>query len=219
MYEDENILIINKPAGTVVHGINFGIVEVLRALRQEVGFMELVHRLDRETSGVMLVAKKRSALRTLHEQLRLKIMKKDYLALVRGKWQSNTKVVDAPLLKYILASGEKVIRVSSDGKQSSTSFKVEERFTLATLVKASPVTGRTHQIRAHSKHAGHPIAFDDRYGDINFDKQLKGCGLNRMFLHAVALRFYHPNSGTPMRIEAPLYADLRNCLLSLRARN
>ncbi|MBG2710493.1 23S rRNA pseudouridine(955/2504/2580) synthase RluC [Proteus columbae] len=220
LYEDDHLMLINKPSGTAVHGgsgLSFGVIEGLRALRPEARFLELVHRLDRDTSGVLLIAKKRSALRALHEQLRLKQMQKDYLALVRGQWQSHTKVVQAPLLKNILQSGERVVKVSNEGKPSETRFKVEERFEFATLVKASPVTGRTHQIRVHTLHAGHPIAFDDRYGDRDFDSQLVGTKLNRLFLHASSLTFTHPSSGEQMRIEAPMDNQLRHCLQVLRS--
>lgn len=220
LYEDDHLMLINKPSGTAVHGgsgLSFGVIEGLRALRPEARFLELVHRLDRDTSGVLLIAKKRSALRALHEQLRLKQMQKDYLALVRGQWQSHTKVVQAPLLKNILQSGERVVKVSNEGKPSETRFKVEERFEFATLVKASPVTGRTHQIRVHTLHAGHPIAFDDRYGDRDFDSQLVGTKLNRLFLHASSLTFTHPLTGEQMRIEAPMDNQLRHCLQVLRS--
>lgn len=219
IYEDDYLLVLNKPSGTAVHGgsgLSFGVIEGLRALRPEARFLELVHRLDRDTSGVLLVAKKRSALRSLHEQLRLKGMQKDYLALVRGQWQSHCKVVQAPLLKNILQSGERIVRVNSDGKPSETRFKIEERFEHATLVRASPVTGRTHQIRVHAQYAGHPIAFDDRYGDREFDQQLADTGLKRLFLHAQALRFEHPNTGETLRVEAPLDSGLRRCLQVLR---
>lgn len=220
LYEDEHLMLINKPSGTAVHGgsgLSFGVIEGLRALRPEARFLELVHRLDRDTSGVLLIAKKRSALRALHEQLRLKQMQKDYLALVRGQWQSHTKVIQAPLLKNILQSGERVVKVSNEGKPSETRFKVEERFEFATLVKASPVTGRTHQIRVHTLHASHPIAFDDRYGDRDFDAQLVGTKLNRLFLHASSLTFTHPSTGEQMRIEAPMDNSLRHCLQVLRS--
>jgi len=220
LYEDDHLLILNKPSGTAVHGgsgLSFGVIEGLRALRPDARFLELVHRLDRDTSGVLLVAKKRSALRSLHEQLRMKTMQKDYLALVRGEWQSHCKVVQAPLLKNILQSGERIVRVSSEGKPSETRFKIEEKYAFATLIKASPVTGRTHQIRVHTLHAGHPIAYDDRYGDREFDAQLAGSGINRLFLHAAALRFEHPNTGETVRIEAPLEPKLRNALNKLRA--
>jgi len=220
LYEDDHLLILNKPSGTAVHGgsgLSFGVIEGLRALRPEAKFLELVHRLDRDTSGVLLVAKKRSALRALHEQLRSKGMQKDYLALVRGEWPAHCKVVQAPLLKNILQSGERIVRVDSAGKPSETRFKIEERYAFATLIKASPVTGRTHQIRVHTQYAGHPIAFDDRYGEREFDSRLQSTGLNRLFLHAAALRFEHPQTGEVMRIEAPLSDVLRACLKKLRS--
>ncbi|WJV52123.1 23S rRNA pseudouridine(955/2504/2580) synthase RluC [Prodigiosinella aquatilis] len=219
IYEDDYLLVLNKPSGTAVHGgsgLSFGVIEALRALRPESRFLELVHRLDRDTSGVLLVAKKRSALRALHEQLRMKNMQKDYLALVRGQWQSHCKAVQAPLFKNVLQSGERIVRVNSEGKASETHFKVEERFEHATLVKASPVTGRTHQIRVHAQYAGHPIACDDRYGDRDFDRQLAETGLKRLFLHAQALRFEHPNTGETLRIEAPMDKELQRCLRVLR---
>ncbi|WP_065391732.1 23S rRNA pseudouridine(955/2504/2580) synthase RluC [Photorhabdus namnaonensis] len=219
LYEDDHILVLNKPSGTAVHGgsgLSFGVIEGLRVLRPEAKFLELVHRLDRDTSGILLIAKKRSTLRALHEQLRLKQMQKDYLALVRGQWQSHCKVVQAPLLKNILQSGERIVKVNNEGKPSETRFKVEERFTNATLVKASPVTGRTHQIRVHTQYAGHPIAFDDRYGDKVFDSQLSDTGLNRLFLHASALKFTHPSTGETLRLEAPMDEQLRYCIKTLR---
>ncbi|WP_323838518.1 23S rRNA pseudouridine(955/2504/2580) synthase RluC [Photorhabdus africana] len=220
LYEDDHILVLNKPSGTAVHGgsgLSFGVIEGLRVLRPEAKFLELVHRLDRDTSGVLLIAKKRSALRALHEQLRLKQMQKDYLALVRGQWQSHCKVVQAPLLKNILQSGERIVKVNSEGgKPSETRFKVEERFANATLVKASPVTGRTHQIRVHTQYAGNPIAFDDRYGDKVFDSQLSDTGLNRLFLHASAIKFTHPSTGETLRLEAPMDEQLRYCINTLR---
>ncbi len=219
IYEDDVLLVLNKPSGTAVHGgsgLNFGVIEALRALRPEARFLELVHRLDRETSGLLLIAKKRSALRHLHQQLREKGMSKEYLALVRGNWPAHIKSVKAPLLKNILQSGERVVRVSSEGKPSETQFKVEQRFDFATLIKASPVTGRTHQIRVHTLHAGHPIAFDDRYGDRQFDHVLAGTELNRLFLHAAALTFIHPVSGEKMRLTAPLDTHLERCLNRLR---
>lgn len=219
LFEDDALLVLNKPSGTAVHGgsgLSFGVIEALRALRPEARFLELVHRLDRDTSGVLLVAKKRSALRALHQQLRLKEIQKDYLALVRGQWQSHCKVVQAPLLKNILQSGERIVVVNSEGKPSETRFKVEERYDVATLVRASPITGRTHQIRVHAQYAGHPIAFDDRYGDREFDRQLAATGLTRLFLHAAAIRFQHPVSGDELRIEAPLDSELKHCLQVLR---
>lgn len=219
IYEDDVILAINKPSGIAVHGgsgLSFGVIEGLRALRPEAKFLELVHRIDRETSGILLIAKKRSALKSLHEQLRLKQMQKNYLALVKGNWPSECKVVQAPLLKNVLKSGERVVKVNAEGKPSETRFKVEERFGFATLVKASPVTGRTHQIRVHTQYANHPIAFDDRYGDCQFDALLADSKLNRLFLHAANVKFIHPKTLQEMQLNAPLDDVLQNCLTKIR---
>ncbi|MWP63144.1 23S rRNA pseudouridine(955/2504/2580) synthase RluC [Gilliamella sp. Pas-s25] len=219
IYEDEVMLAINKPSGIAVHGgsgLSFGVIESLRALRPEAKFLELVHRIDRETSGVLLIAKKRSALKALHEQLRLKQMQKNYLALVKGNWSSDCKVIQAPLLKNVLKSGERVVKVDKEGKPSETRFKVEERFNFATLIKASPVTGRTHQIRIHTQYANHPIAFDDRYGDRQFDALLAATKLNRLFLHAASVKFIHPKSLQEMQLHAPMDATLQACLTYLR---
>ncbi|GAB1654067.1 23S rRNA pseudouridylate synthase [Mannheimia haemolytica] len=220
LYEDDSMLVINKPSGIAVHGgsgLSFGVIEALRALRPQARFLELVHRIDRDTSGILLVAKKRSALRSLHEQLREKVVQKDYLALVRGQWQAHTKVIKAPLLKNELASGERIVRVSEEGKPSETRFSIEERYANATLVKASPITGRTHQIRVHTQYAGHPIALDDKYGDAEFDSKMKEVGLQRLFLHAHAIRFEHPKTGEEMVITAPLDKTLKGVLAKLRA--
>lgn len=219
IFEDDCLLVINKPSGIAVHGgsgLSFGVIEALRVLRPEAHFLELVHRLDRDTSGILLIAKKRSALRNLHEQLRVKTVQKDYLALVRGQWQSHCKIVQAPLLKNELSSGERIVRVSEQGKPSETRFSVEERYAIATLIKASPVTGRTHQIRVHTQYAGHPIALDDKYGDNQFDQQMRELGLNRLFLHASAIRFEHPKSGEPLFLSAPLEAEMKGILKRLR---
>ncbi|MCI5764322.1 MAG: 23S rRNA pseudouridine(955/2504/2580) synthase RluC [Actinobacillus porcinus] len=219
IFEDDCLLVINKPSGIAVHGgsgLSFGVIEGLRALRPEARFLELVHRLDRDTSGILLVAKKRSALRHLHEQLRVKTVQKDYLALVRGQWQSHVKVVQAPLLKNELASGERIVKVSPEGKPSETRFSIEERYPTATLVKASPVTGRTHQIRVHTLHAGHPIALDDKYGDKDFDAEMRALGLNRLFLHAASIRFEHPKTGETLRLNAPLDEKMKAILKKLR---
>lgn len=219
IFEDDCLLVLNKPSGIAVHGgsgLSFGVIEGLRALRPAARFLELVHRLDRDTSGILLVAKKRSALRNLHEQLRIKTVQKDYLALVRGQWQSHVKVIQAPLLKNELASGERIVKVSQDGKPSETRFSIEERYPNATLVKASPVTGRTHQIRVHTLHAGHPIAMDDKYGDKDFDTEMRLLGLNRLFLHAASIRFEHPKTGETLRLNAPLDDNMKAILKKLR---
>ena len=220
IFEDDYLLAINKPSGIAVHGgsgLSFGVIEALRALRPEARFLELVHRLDRDTSGILLIAKKRSVLRHLHEQLRIKTIQKDYLALVRGQWQSHCKVVQAPLLKNELSSGERIVRVSEQGKPSETLFSIEERYIAATLIKASPITGRTHQIRVHTQYAGHPIALDDKYGDAEFDRQMRELGLDRLFLHAFSLCFEHPKTGETLRLNAPLDGKMKNILQKLRA--
>ncbi len=219
LFEDDTLIVLNKPSGIAVHGgsgVNFGVIEALRALRPDVRFLELVHRLDRDTSGILLIAKKRAVLRNLHEQLREKRIQKDYLALVRGQWQSYTKSIQAPLLKNELSSGERIVKVSEQGKPSETLFKVEERYAFATLVKASPITGRTHQIRVHTQYAGHPIAMDLKYGNSDFDKKMTAFGLNRLFLHAFEIAFCHPKTQEPMRIQAPLDNMLSSILAKLR---
>lgn len=218
LFEDEAMIVLNKPSGMAVHGgsgLSFGVIEGLRALRPDARFLELVHRLDRDTSGVLLVAKKRSALRSLHEQLRIKTMRKQYLALVRGKWQAHVKVVNAPLRKNDLQSGERVVRVSADGKPSETRFRIVRQFAEATLVECSPITGRTHQIRVHTLHAGHPIACDDKYGEAAFDEKMRSQGLKRLFLHAWKLSFIHPADGREMQMEAPLAPELDGFLEKL----
>ena len=220
LYEDDHILVLNKPSGTAVHGgsgLSFGVIEGLRALRPEARFLELVHRLDRDTSGVLLVAKKRSALRSLHEQLREKGMQKDYLALVRGQWQSHVKSVQAPLLKNILQSGERIVRVSQEGKPSETRFKVEERYAFATLVRCSPVTGRTHQIRVHFSSIGHPLCGDPMYGANPVLSE--ALGLDRQWLHAMKLEFRHPRTRVWTTVRSQYPADLAAALDAMRARH
>ena len=220
LFEDDALIVLNKPAGMAVHGgsgLSFGVIEALRSLRPESRFMELVHRLDRDTSGCLLIAKKRSVLKSLHEQLRLKTMRKQYSALVRGQWQAHVKVVNAPLLKNVLQSGERIVRVNPEGKPSETRFHILKRFAEATLVEASPITGRTHQIRVHTAHAGHPIACDDKYGEATFDGKMRGLGLQRLFLHASRLTFRHPVEQKDMTMEAPLDPHLQALLNKLES--
>ncbi|MDN7137765.1 23S rRNA pseudouridine(955/2504/2580) synthase RluC [Pseudidiomarina sp. 1ASP75-14] len=220
LYEDDLLLVLNKPAGLAVHGgsgLQFGLIESLRALRPDAKHLELVHRLDRETSGCILISKRRSALRALHEQLREKTMDKQYLALVRGHWQAHVKFIAAPLLKNTLKSGERVVRVDAAGKPSETRFRVQQQFANCTLVEASPITGRTHQIRVHALHAGHPIACDPKYGDQVFDAAMQEIGLNRLFLHARRLSFKHPQSGKTITVDAPLDKALSQALKRLPA--
>lgn len=216
IFEDEHLLILNKPSGTAVHGgsgLKFGAIEALRALRPEARFLELVHRIDRDTSGILLVAKKRSALRHLQAQFREKTIQKYYFALVMGQWKSSCKVVNAPLLKNEVNS---IVRINPNGKASETRFKILEQFAQATLVQASPITGRTHQIRVHAQYTGHPIAWDDRYGDRRFDAYTAQFGIDRLFLHAANIRFIHPSTEALMDINAPLDTQLEQALVKLR---
>ena len=215
IFEDDRIMLLNKPSGLAVHGgsgLSYGLIEALRILRPEQSFLELVHRLDRDTSGCLLVAKKRSALRNLHEQLREKTMLKRYHALVMGQWPSHRHKVVAPLQKNVLKSGERLVSVSNAGKPSETTFKVLARYGFSSLVEASPITGRTHQIRVHCLHAGCPIGLDDKYGNTDFDEHLKSLGLKRLFLHAHSLEFTHPHSGKKMQFTADYDAALSTLL-------
>ncbi|MGK0411088.1 MAG: 23S rRNA pseudouridine955/2504/2580 synthase [Shewanella psychromarinicola] len=220
LYEDEWLIVLNKPSGTAVHGgsgLSFGVIEALRALRPQQKFLELVHRLDRDTSGCLLIAKKRSALKNLHEQLRDRKVDKRYQALVAGEWPANRFKVKAPLLKNTLQSGERVVVVTEEGKPSETRYRILESLDQATLVEASPITGRTHQIRVHCLYAGHPIACDNRYGDKNFDQRMQKLGLKRLFLHAHSLAFIHPNTEERVSYKAPLEPKLVSVLKRLRS--
>jgi 23S rRNA pseudouridine955/2504/2580 synthase len=219
LFEDNDLIVLNKPSGMAVHGgsgLQFGVIEALRALRPLAKHLELVHRLDRDTSGCLLIAKKRSVLTHLHEQLRNKTVEKKYWALVAGDWDNKVRKVTEPLKKNTLQSGERVVRVDErEGKPSETRFRILQRYQQGTLVEAFPVTGRTHQIRVHTACTGHPIACDDKYGDNTFTAQMQQIGLNRLFLHAKILSFIHPMTETTMRIEAPLDPVLEQALTKL----
>mgnify|MGYP006146856157 CR=1 FL=1 len=219
LFEDNDLIVLNKPSGMAVHGgsgLQFGVIEALRALRPLAKHLELVHRLDRDTSGCLLIAKKRSVLTHLHEQLRNKTVEKKYWALVAGDWDNKVRKVTEPLKKNTLQSGERVVRVDEkDGKPSETRFRILQRYQQGTLVEAFPVTGRTHQIRVHTACKGHPIACDDKYGDNTFTAQMQQVGLNRLFLHAKTLSFMHPMTETTMRVEAPLDPELEQALSKL----
>ncbi len=215
LFEDDGFLIINKPAGFAVHGgsgVSSGIIEGLRLLRPEAHFLELVHRLDKDTSGCLLIAKKRSALRLLQELFRNSEIQKTYQALLSGRWARKKLVVTAPLLKNAGKGGERIVVISPSGKAAETLFRRLQLFANATLVEASPKTGRTHQIRVHAASLGHPIIGDDRYGVDEINKTFKAKGYKRMFLHAQTLRFQHPVTGALMTISAPLPAQLENLL-------
>lgn len=220
LYEDEQLLVIDKPAGLAVHGgsgVSVGLIEALRGLRPHTPFLELVHRLDRETSGCLLLAKSRTALLAMHDSLRDGEMDKYYLALVAGAWQGGARKVEAALEKGRLSGGERHVQVGVEGKESASNFTPREKFTQATLVEIHLLTGRTHQARVHAQHIGHPIGGDDKYGDRDFNQLLKQHGLERLFLHAARVYFRHPLDGRKMHVETPLPAELTRVLDSLRA--
>ncbi|MBA1235136.1 23S rRNA pseudouridine(955/2504/2580) synthase RluC [Stutzerimonas nitrititolerans] len=207
VYEDKALIVLNKPAGIAVHGgsgLSYGVIEALRQLRPDAKELELVHRLDRDTSGLLMVAKRRSMLRHLHQELRGDGVDKRYMALVRGRWETGKKQVNAPLLKNTLRSGERMVEVTDEGKEALTLFRVLRRFgDFATLVEARPVTGRTHQIRVHARHAGHAIAGDSKYGDEDFSREIRELGGKRLFLHAYGLKVPLPDGGE-LNLEAPV---------------
>jgi len=221
LMEDEALMAIDKPAGVAVHGgsgVSFGVIEQLRRARPASTNLELVHRLDRETSGVLLVAKKRSALKILQDQFRDRETGKTYLALVLGLWPSNKKVIDSPLFKYTVETGvgegERRVKVvdkdDPNGMRSITLVRVARTVGPYTLLEVTIKTGRTHQIRVHLASQGHPIAGDDKYGDFEHNKLLHKMGLKRMFLHAWQLKFQHPQSHRPVSLQAPLPPELKN---------
>ena len=223
LMEDEALLAIDKPAGVAVHGgsgVSFGVIEQLRQARPQARFLELVHRLDRETSGILLVACKRSALRHLQDQFRDRQTGKTYLALVVGAWPASRKVIDAPLHKYLLADGERRVKVvgkdDPDGMKSVTMVTVRERLAGFTLLEVTIKTGRTHQIRVHLASQGYPIAGDDKYGDFERNRALQKQGLRRMFLHAWRLQFNHPASAARVELLAPLPPELERFLHHVR---
>lgn len=218
LLEDESLIAIDKPAGLAVHGgsgVSFGVIEQIRRMRPEVPFLELVHRLDRETSGVLLLAKKRSALKNLQEQFRQRSTGKTYLALVNGLWPKRIQHINTPLQKYLLPSGERRVRpVRADepsAMSASTEVRVRQEFSSilsASLLEVQIYTGRTHQIRVHLASQGHVILGDDKYGDFELNRRLSRSNLDRMFLHAWRLRFTHPSSGETVQLEADLPPDL-----------
>ncbi|WP_016686298.1 RluA family pseudouridine synthase [Neisseria sicca] len=228
IYEDDALLVIDKPAGVAVHGgsgVSFGVIEQIRRARSEAHYLELVHRLDKDTSGLLMIAKKRSALVKLHEAIRNDHPKKIYLALGVGKLPNDSFHVKLPLFKYTGAQGEKMVRVSEDGQSAHTIFRVLNRFSddllhqvglsHLTLVQATLKTGRTHQIRVHLQSQQCPIAGDERYGDYQANKRLQKLGLKRMFLHAAELHLDHPLTGEKLILKAPLPQDLAQFVLML----
>lgn len=214
LYQDDDILVLNKPSGLAVHGgsgIKTGLIEGLKGLGGEYDRVELVHRLDRETSGCLLLAKQRTHLRQLQDQMRANDISKCYQLLVKGQWQYDDRRVDKPLLKFTLQGGERMVRVDPTGKTAITEFSLIEQFAdTAALLEARLLTGRTHQIRVHAASIDHPIAGDARYGDKAFNQVMKQeFGLKRLFLHASSLEFRHPDSGRMLRIDCPLPDELQ----------
>ena len=215
LYEDQRLLVLDKPAGIAVHGgsgLSFGIIEALRLLRPQEKELELVHRLDRDTSGCLLVSKRRSALRFLHTAMRENRVDKRYVALLAGNWRRDRVEVDAPLLKNVLRSGERVVTADSRGKPALTRFRVRARYGEAMLVEAQLVTGRTHQIRVHAAHLGTPILGDEKYGDGERNRWIRELGLRRLFLHAESLRFPWPDEGQTLNVKAELEPALKELL-------
>ncbi len=218
LYEDERLLVLDKPSGMAVHGgsgLSYGVIEALRALRPDAPYLELVHRLDRDTSGCLLIAKRRSELRTLHELLRRGAVEKRYLLLVRGDWSQGPWKIDAPLRKNQVRSGERMVRVDDEGRRALTHFRFLEGYGNASLMEAELKTGRTHQIRVHAAHAGHPLAGDDKYGDAAFNRELRQKGLKRLFLHAHFVAFRDAERDREIEVSAPLAPDLRKLIQQL----
>ncbi|MEC9482680.1 MAG: RluA family pseudouridine synthase [Halomonas sp.] len=220
LVEGPGWLVINKPSGLAVHGgsgVKIGLIEALRQVREDLDFLELVHRLDRDTSGCLLLAKSRQALLVLNEALKKRQMDKQYLALVQGRWPARRDYVSARLDRFDAGNGERRVRVDPQGKVSRTRFAVRETFNNVTLIEAEPVTGRTHQIRVHAAHAGHPLLGDDKYGTREGHRLAGELGLERLFLHAAALTFPEPANGRPVQVKAPL-GELEDVLRRARAR-
>ncbi|PUA26798.1 MAG: 23S rRNA pseudouridine(955/2504/2580) synthase [Cellvibrio sp. 79] len=223
LYEDDGLLVINKPPGLAVHGgsgITLGLIETLRQMRPETRHLELVHRLDRDTSGCIMVAKKRSYLRHLQEALREKSggaggVLKVYQALVLGDWSKRCHQINVPLMKFEVAGGERIVKVHPEGKPSLTEFDILNRYQGFTLIEARPITGRTHQIRVHAQYAGHSLAGDEKYGDDAINETLRSVGLRRLFLHASSLSFCLPDAKEMTRVDAPLPPDLAGPLSKL----
>jgi 23S rRNA pseudouridine955/2504/2580 synthase len=220
LFENRYCLVINKPSGIAVHGgsgLSYGVIEALRAGRPQTAYLELAHRLDRETSGCLVIAKRRSFLRVFHEQLRQGTVMKRYLALTAGNWDDGERRVSAPLRKNQLRGGERMVRVDDQGKAAVTIFRPVTRYTSATLVEVDLKTGRTHQIRVHGAHIGHPLAGDEKYGDPQFNRRMRGLGLRRLLLHAHMIEFTDPASDEAILVSAPLDTGLKAVLDQLES--
>ena len=218
LFEDDYLIVLNKPAGLAVHGgsgVSYGVIEALRSLYPEVKRLELVHRLDRATSGCLILTKKAAALKVLHEHIRQDRIEKYFLALLKGQVSNSEGQIDLALRKFITKSGERMVVVDAEGKRSVSQYKVQQVFKDTTLVEYKLLTGRTHQLRVHSTAIGHPICGDEKYGDVTFNNLIKRRGLKRMFLHARRLKFMHPVTNMVVDCNAPLDPDLSSLLKSL----
>ncbi len=218
VFEDEAMIVIDKPAGVAVHGgsgVDYGVIEQLRRARPDARFLELAHRLDRETSGLLIVAKKRSALTKLHALFRDGRIRKRYFTLVRGRWLNARQHVRLPLLKSVTATGERRVSVDAEGKPAHSIVRLMARWENFSLLEVELMTGRTHQIRVHLAHLGFPIAGDDKYGDFALNRDLQKAGLRRMFLHAASLRLAHPLGGEMLELESPLPRELAEFLAKI----
>lgn len=212
VYEDDALIVVDKPSGKAVHGgsgVSYGVIEQLRSQRPEARMLELAHRIDRETSGLLIIAKRRSALTALHDMMREGRVQKRYLTLVAGRWPNPLQHIKEPLFKYLTPEGERRVRVSSEGKTSHSVVRLVRRWARFSLLEVELLTGRTHQIRVHLAHVGFPLCGDDKYGDFALNKALEAEGLKRMFLHAAQLGFVHPLTGERIALESDLPGELR----------
>jgi len=220
--EDDALLVLNKPSGVAVHAgsnIEQGLIEALRIIRADLPYLELVHRLDRDTSGCLLIAKSREALLNMQQQMKNHEIDKRYLTLLKGSWGSEERLIEQPLMKNSVSSGERMVIVDPEGKYSKTIFKPIESFVQAQFTEVILFTGRTHQIRVHSAYLGHPVASDEKYGQRNFNRDMKKLGLKRLFLHAWKLGIAHPITGQKLKLKAPLPEQLENVVNKLRAQS
>jgi len=221
IFEDDALLVLNKPSGVAVHAgsnIEQGLIEALRIIRVDLPYLELIHRLDRDTSGCLMIAKSREALLNVQQQMKNHEIDKRYLTLLKGSWGSEERLIEQPLIKNTVSSGERMVVVAPEGKYSKTVFKPIESFPNSQLTEVILFTGRTHQIRVHSLYMGNPVAGDDKYGQRTFNRDIKKFGLKRLFLHAWKLGIKHPLDGRPLAFEAPLPTQLDNVVTKLRER-
>lgn len=218
LYEDDDVIVLNKPAKLAVHsgsGIDFGIIDMAQRFHPQGKDLQLVHRLDRDTSGCLLLSKSRQALLPLQEMLRENTMTKIYLALTMGQWRQSETKIDAPLQKNSCPTGERMVRVDEEGKEAVTIFTVKQNYPDASLMEIQLLSGRTHQIRVHAQYAHHPVAGDEKYGDFGFNKKMREFGLKRLFLHAYTIKFKSPSTQKEISITAPIPEALQEVLYNM----